>query len=106
MAALLTARAPASAGLVPIPREFAGTGVDYSTVNATAVHLSALTSMIVPNATRDLSDEVYEVFHCIVEDVEPYQNLSTSSTWVVLSARRSSPSSASARAMDRPCPIT
>ena len=27
--------------------------------------------MIVPNAKRDLSDEVYEVFHCIVEDLEP-----------------------------------
>ena len=69
MAQLLTERTNSSAGLVSISRQVAG--IDYSAVTATAVHLNAPTSMTVPNAKRDLSDEVYEVFHCIVEDVEP-----------------------------------
>ena len=66
---LLTQRTNESAKLVSMSRQVAG--IDYSAVTATAVHLNALTSMIVPNAKRDLSDQVYEVFHCIVEDVEP-----------------------------------
>ena len=65
---LLTERTHEAAKLVSISRQ-AG-GIDYSAAPSTAVHLNALMSMIVPNAQRDLSDQVYEVFHCLVEDME------------------------------------
>ena len=44
---------------------------DYATAPTMKIHLSALTSLIVPEKVRDFSDEIYEVFHCLVEDVEP-----------------------------------
>ena len=44
---------------------------DYSKVKATAIHLQALMSLIVPQEQRDFNGEVFEVFHVVVEDVEP-----------------------------------
>ena len=46
-------------------------GQDYAAAEATPIHLSELTSLIVPNQTRDFAGEVYEVYHCLVEDIEP-----------------------------------
>ena len=43
---------------------------DYSQVSATPIHARALTSLIVPQTCRDFSGEVFEVFHCLVEDLE------------------------------------
>ena len=43
---------------------------DYSQVSGTPIHLRALTSLIVPQAARDFSGEVFQVFHCLVEDLE------------------------------------
>ena len=44
---------------------------DYSQVPGTPIHMRALMSLIVPQTTRDFSGEVFEVFHCLVEDLEP-----------------------------------
>ena len=47
---------------------------DYSQATATPMHLRALSSLIVPQSARDFAGEVFEVFHCLVEDVEPLQD--------------------------------
>ncbi len=47
------------------------TGVDYTSVKAIPIHLGALTSLIVAHETRDFQGEVYEVFHCLVDDLQP-----------------------------------
>ena len=41
----------------------------------TAIHLGALASMLVPSKPRDLGGVVYEVFHCIVDNVEPVSSM-------------------------------
>ncbi len=48
-----------------------GGHTDYSTVVGTPIHLRALTSLIVPQTAREFAGEVFEVFHCLVEDLEP-----------------------------------
>ena len=50
---------------------------DYRTASTTKVHLSALTSLIVPDQMRDFTGEVYEVFHCLLEDVAPLPDADT-----------------------------
>ena len=44
---------------------------DYSQVPGTPMHLRALASLIVPQTARDFTGKVFEVFHCLVEDLEP-----------------------------------
>ena len=46
-------------------------GADYATAATVKIHLGALTSLIVPENKRDLSGTIYEVFHCLAEDVVP-----------------------------------
>ena len=65
----LLERTSQPAELVSISGHYAGQ--DYAAAEATPIHLSALTSFIVPNQTRDFAGEVYEVYHCLVEDIEP-----------------------------------
>ncbi len=48
-----------------------GGHTDYANVVGTLIHLRALTSLIVPQTAREFSGEVFEVFHCLVEDLEP-----------------------------------
>ena len=43
---------------------------DYATTPAMARHLGEVLSMLVHNKVRDFSGDVYEIFHCLVEDVE------------------------------------
>ena len=44
--------------------------VDFANAKAEPALLSYLTSFLVPNHARDL-EGIYEVFHCLVEDIEP-----------------------------------
>ena len=44
---------------------------DCSQVPGTPIRLRALTSLIVPQTARDFAGKVCEVFHCLVEDLEP-----------------------------------
>ena len=60
---------------------------DYATAPNTKIHLGALTSLIVPEKVRDFSDEIYEVFHCLVDDVEPALTRIVSTTWAALCAK-------------------
>ena len=69
MADQLLERTKQPAELVSISGHYSGQ--DYSAAEATPIHLSALTSLIVPNQTRDFAGEVYVVYHCLVEDIEP-----------------------------------
>ena len=69
MAGELLARTSQPAELVSISGNYAGQ--DYAAAEATPIHLSALTSLIVPNQKRDLAGEVYVVYHCLVENIEP-----------------------------------
>ena len=69
MAGELLERTSQPAELVSISGNYVGQ--DYAAADATPIYLSALTSFIVPNQTRDFAGEVYEVFHCLVEDIEP-----------------------------------
>ena len=48
---------------------------DYAAMPATAIHLGALASMLVPAKARDLSGVVYEVFHCVVDNIEPVSSM-------------------------------
>ena len=69
MASELLERTTQLAELVSISGHYGGQ--DYAAAEATPIHLSALTSFIVPNQTRDFAGEVYVVYHCLVEDIEP-----------------------------------
>ena len=69
MAGELLERTSQPAELVSISGHYGGQ--DYAAAEATPIHLSALTSFIVPNQKRDFAGEVYEVYHCLVEDIEP-----------------------------------
>ena len=69
MAGELLERTSQPAELVSISGNYAGQ--DYAAAEATPIHLSALTSFIVPHQKRDLAGEVYVVYHCLVEDIEP-----------------------------------
>ena len=69
MASELLERTSQPAELVSISGNYVGQG--YAAAEATPIHLSALTSFIVPNQTRDFAGEVYVVYHCLVEDIEP-----------------------------------
>ena len=57
--------------LVSMSTVYGGGRTDYSGATTTKIHLAALTSFIVPNQVRDLAEEIYEVFHCLIEDVVP-----------------------------------
>ena len=48
-----------------------GGHIDYASSQTQVVHLGALSSLLVANAVRDLGGVVYEVYHCLVEDVTP-----------------------------------
>ena len=50
---------------------YGGRRTDYSEDVTRKIHLAALTSFIVPEQVRDLTEEIYEVFHCLIEDVVP-----------------------------------
>ena len=69
MAALLQARLEQQSEWTPLSRTVGYT--DYSQASGTPMHLRALASLIVPQTARDFAGEVFEVFHCLVEDLEP-----------------------------------
>ena len=69
MATLLLGRLEEQSEWTSLSRSLGYT--DYSQVSATPIHLRALTSLIVPQTCQDFSGEVFEVFHCLVEDLEP-----------------------------------
>ena len=56
-----------TAGIMSVSHNWS---VDYSKVSGTRIYLANLEKFVVPGAVRDMT-EIYEVEHCLVQDVVP-----------------------------------